>query len=305
VSVRARWGSLAALVALVLVSGPALAGAGTTSSQVPARRPQTTALVRTSTVDAPVQVNVDIGMKVKAGTRCTSPYPGACKGATYHPCFNPDDPAYRGCQLYTHYRVVPPGFDLTQGISIPAATNGLMHSWGRKITEAHLEIYAVDAARTYGSVRVRVDSFPNVLLDTAYSNEIGHITLPRAGAPGTGFLSGRAVGPGGKPMPPRSFKLDAFGHTDTGRHTGVAAESAYMEYGFGSAQVEDGVRTGEFATRPMFVGTYDIHVQRKGASYSCLVKITGPFRFDLDFSKDRLGHPGCEPLRPLARTVPG
>jgi hypothetical protein len=303
--VRARWGSVAALLALVLVGGPALAGGGTTSSDVPPRRPQTTALVRTSTVDSLVQVNVDIGMKVKAGTRCTSPYPGACKTVTYHPCFNPEDPAYRGCEMYTHYRVVPPGADLTRGIAIPDATNGLAHGWGSKITEAHLEVYAVDPLRQYGSVRIRVDSFPSVLLDTAYSDEIGHINLPRAGAPGTGFISGRAIGADGKPMPPRSFKFDVFGRTDTGRRTGVAGEGRFMEFGFGSARVEDGVTNGEYATRPLFAGHYDIHVQRKGASYTCRVRVTGPFRFDLDFGKDRLGHPGCEPLRPLAQTVPG
>jgi hypothetical protein len=308
VSVRAWWGALATLLAVVLVSGPALAGGGTTSGDVPARRPQTTALVRTSTVDSLVQVNVDIGMKVKAGRQCTSAYTGACNGSTYHPCFNLDDPAYRGCEMYTHYRVIPPGVDLSQGISIVSSAGPLTTSWGRKITEAHLEVYAVDPARKYGSVRIRVDSFPHTLAvgDTAYSDEIGHINLPLEGAPGTTWISGTAVGADGRPMPPRSFKFDVFGRGDTGRHTGVAGEGSFMEYGFGSARVEDGVYDGSFATRPLYTGTYDVHVQRKGASYTCRVKVTGGgFRFDLDFGKDELGHPGCEPLRPLARTVPG
>jgi hypothetical protein len=292
---------------MVLVAGPALAGGGTTSGDVPARRTQTTALVRTSTADALVQVNVDIGMAVKAGKSCRSAYPGVCKGAVYHPCFNLDDPAYRGCEMYTHYRVIPPGFDLSQGISIVSSAGTLTHSWGRKITEAHLEIYAVDAARRYGSVRIRVNSFPNVtpLGGTAYSDEIGHINLPMVGAPGTGWISGTAIDAQGRPMPPRSFKFDVFGRTDTGRHTGVTGKGAFMEYGFGSARVEDGVRDGSFSTRPLYAGTYDVHIQRKGASYTCRVKVTGGLRFNLDFGKDKLGHPGCEPLRPLARTVPG
>jgi hypothetical protein len=297
---------LAALLAVAMVGGQALAGGGTTSADIPVRRPESTALVRTSTVDALVQVNVDIGMRVQDGRDCTSPYTGACKSSTYHPCFNPADPAYAGCQMYTHYLVVPPGSDLAQGISIGSSTsNGLTHDWGRKISEAHLEVYAVDPLRQYGSVRIRVDSFPNTVLNTAYSNEIGHINLPLAGTPGTGYISGQAIGADGKPMAPRSFKFDVFGRTDTGRRTGAAGEGAFMEYGFGSARVEDGVTDGQFATRPLFAGSYDIHVQRKGASYTCRVKVTGPFRFDLDFGKPRLGHPGCEPLRPLALTVPG
>jgi hypothetical protein len=304
---RARWGALATLLAVVLVAGPALAGSGTTSGEIPARRPQSTALVRTSTVDSLVQVNVDIGMTVKPGTACRSAYTGACKGATYHPCFNPDDPSYAGCQMYTFYRVVPPGADLSQGISIASTAGAITHGWGSKISEAHLEVYAVDPARQYGDVRIRVDSFPHVLPvgDTAYSDEIGHINLPLAGAPGTGWISGAATGADGRPMPPRSFKLDVFGRMDTGRPTGVAGEGAFMEYGFGSAWVEDGVTDGSFATRPLYNGSYDIHVQRIGASYTCRVKVDGPFRFNLDFGKDRLGHPGCTPLRPLARTVPG
>ena len=306
-AVRARWGVLATVLAVALVGGQALAGSGTTSRDVPSRRTQTTALVRTSTADGPVQVNVDIGMKVQAGKQCRSAYPGACKGATYHPCFNLDDPAYAGCEQYTFYRVVPPGADLSQGIAIVSSAGDLTHGWGQKITEAHLEVYAMDPARMFGSVRIRVDSFPNVLplSSTAASDEIGHINLPMLDAPGTGWISGTAVDAQGRPMPPRSFKFDVFGRTDTGRRTGVLGEGAFMEYGFGSARVEDGVTDGSFATRPLFTGTYDIHVQRKGASCACRVKVTGPFRFDLDFGKDRLGHPGCEPLTPLARTVPG
>ena len=307
-SLRARCGAPAALLAAVLVGGPALAGADTTSADVPARRPEATALVRTSTADTLVQVNVDIGMTLGAGQRCTTAYQGACKNAAYHPCFNPDDPAYAACQQYTFYRVIPPGADLTQGIPIGSTAGALTHDWGRKITEAHLEVYAVDPLRQYGDVRLRVDSFPHSLgpASTAYSDEIGHINLPLAGAPGTGSIVGRAVDRDGRPMPPRSFKLDVFGRTDTGRHTGVAGEGTFVEYGFGGARIENGVLDGSFATRPLYAGHYDVHVQRRGASYSCPVLVTGgSMRFDLDFGKDRLGHSGCEPMRPLARTVPG
>jgi hypothetical protein len=306
VATRARWGALAALLVIVLVGGAAIAGGDTSSNQVPPRRDQPTALIRTSSADTVVQVNVDIGMRVGAGDRCSSAYPGACKGATYHPCFNPDDPAYAGCQMYTFYRVVPPGADLSQGISIGSTAGALTHQWGRKITEAHLEVYSADPIGRYGDVRLRVDSFPHVLAGTAYTEEIGHINLPIEGTPGTGWIEGTAVGADGRPMPPRSFKFDVFGRTDTGRHTGAAGEGTFMEYGFGRAAVENGVTDGRFRTRPLFTGTYDIHVQRKGASYACRVKVKGGvFLFDLDFGRDKLGHPGCEPLRPLARTVPG
>jgi hypothetical protein len=306
VTLRARWVVVAGLLAVAVVGGTAMAGGGTTSGQVPARRAETTALIRTSTADTIVQINVDIGMKVKAGTRCSSPYTGTCKGSTYHPCFNLDDPAYRGCQMYTFYRVVPPGADISQGISIDSAAGALTHGWGRKITEAHLEIYAADPAGTYGDVRLRVDSFPHALAGTAYSDEIGHINLPIDGTPGTGWIEGTAIGADGRPMPPRSFKFDVFGRKDTGRPTGLTGDGAFMEYGFGRAAVERGVTDGRFRTRPLFTGSYDIHVQRKGASYSCRVKVKGGgLRFNLDFGRDKLGHPGCEPLRPLARTVPG
>ena len=304
---RARWGAVATAVAAVMFGGPALAGGGTTSGDVPARRAETTAVLSTSTTDAAVQINVDIGMKVKAGKRCTGSYPGVCKGTTYHPCFNPKDPAFRGCEMYTHYRIVRPGADLWQGIPIVSSAGSLTTSWGRKITEAHLEVYAVDPERQYGSVRIRVNSFPHTLpgTNTAYSDPIGHINLPKKGAAGTGWISGIAVAPDGRPMPPRSFKFDVFGHIDTGRPTGLAGEGAFTEFGFGSARVEDGVRDGSFSTRPLYAGTYDIHVQRKGASYNCTVTVKAGLRFNLDFGRDRLGHPGCKPMRPLARGVPG
>lgn len=308
VSVRTRAGAVATLLAMVLMAAPALAAGGTTSAEIPVRRAEPTAVVRTSTADSLVQVNVDIGMQVQPGKHCRSPYPGACKGATYHPCFNPDDPAYAGCQLYTFYRVVPPGVDLGQGISIDSTSGPLMHDWGRKISEAHLEVYAVDPLRRYGDVRLQVASFPHSLPggQVAYSDEVGNINLPLANAPGTGSIVGVATGADGRPMAPRSFKFDVFGLTDTGRRTGFAGQGAFMEYGFGGARVEDGVTDGSFATRPLFAGTYDVHIQRKGASYSCQAKVAaGPLTFNLDFGKNRLGHPGCQPLRPLVRGVPG
>jgi hypothetical protein len=289
------------------VAVPALAGSGTTSGDVPARRTPETAVLRTSTADTLVQVNVDIGMRVRAGTSCRSSYPGACKGATYHPCFNPADPAYAGCEMYTFFRVVPPGADLSRGIAVGSSAGALTHDWARKITEAHLEVYAADPAGLFGDVRLRVTSFPHVdpLGGTAYSDEIGHLNLPLQGAPGTGWIEGTAVGAKGRAMAPRSFKLDVFGHDDTGRRTGLAGEGAFVEYGFGRAAVEAGVTDGHFRTRPLFTGTYDVHVQRKGASYRCTVHVDGPLRFDLDFAAPRLGHPGCRPLTPLARGVPG
>jgi hypothetical protein len=186
----------------------------------------------------------------------------------------------------------------------------MTHDWGRKISEAHLEVYAVDPLKQYGDVRLRVQGFPHSLglpvSSTAYSDEIGHINLPLAGAPGTGSIVGTATGPDGKPMAPRSFKLDVFGRADTGRRTGLAGEGSFIEYGFGGARVEDGVTDGSFATRPLYTGHYDIHVQRRDASYSCRVNVTGgALRFNLDFGRYKLGHPGCEPLRPLSRSVPG
>lgn len=297
---------------MLLTAGPVLAGGasggGTTSRDVPARRAPQTAILRTSTADTLVQVNVDIGMSVRAGTACRSRYPGACKGTTYHPCFNPEDPSYGGCESYTFYRVVPPGADLSRGIAVVSTAGSLTHEWARKVTEAHLEVYAADPLGRFGDVRLRVSAFPHTdpLGRTAYSDEIGHLNLPIQGTPGTGWIEGVAVGPGGRPMAPRSFKLDVFGHEDTGRRTGLAGEGAFVEYGFGRAAVEAGVTDGRFRTRPLFTGTYDIHVQRKDASYSCQVTVKGGgLRFDLDFGQPRLGHPGCRPLRPLARSVPG
>ena len=98
----------------------------------------------------------------------------------------------------------------------------------------------------------------------------------------------------------------AVGHDDTGHRTGLTGKGAFVEYGFGRAAVEAGVTDGSFRTRPLWTGTYDIHVQRKGASYTCQVKVKGgALRFDLDFRARRLGHPGCRPLTALVRTVPG
>lgn len=309
-----RWGAGAALLGLVAAGLPAQAGGGTTSAEVPAHRPQATTVIRTTTADAPVQVNVDIGMRVRPGRRCTATRPGACKGAVYHPCFNLDDPAYRGCQLYTLFRVLDPDRrgDLLEGIAIGGASTardgGLVaHGWGAKVTSVDLEVYAHDPDRRYGDVRLRVPAFPHVFGDTAYSDPIGHLNLPELGDPDVGGLVGRALGRDDRPMPPGSFKLDVFGHTNTGHRTGVLGDRLFTAYGFGGARVEKGVRDGTFATKPLWAGAYDVHVQRKGASFRCGLDVVAgkPVRLDLDFGRKNLGQRRCAPMGSLAQGVPG
>lgn len=304
-----------ALAGLVAAGLPAQAAGGTTSAEVPAHRPQSTTVVRTSTADAPVQVNVDLGMAVRKGRRCTSTLPGVCKGAVYHPCFNLKDAAYAGCQLYTLFRVLDVGTtrtDLLQGISIGSTSRArdgrtVTHGWGSKITSVDLEIYAKDPERRFGDVRMRVSEFPYVLGDTASSAVIGHLNLPQLGDPDVGQLVGRALGADGKPMPPHSFKLDAFGHENTGHKTGLFNDRSFDVYGFGGARVERGTRDGSFRTRPLWVGAYDVHVQRKGASFRCGVDVRAgqPVRLNLDFGLKNLGQPRCEPMGSLAQGVPG
>ena len=308
----------ALLAAAVVVTGalavPASAGSGTTSAEVPNRRDVTSALILTSTTDAPVQVNVDIGMPVKAGRRCTSKLPGVCKGRVYHPCFNLDDPAFKGCQLYTLFQVLDPGtpLNLSDGIRIGNSSQArdgsiVQHNWARKVMQADLELYAFDPLGRYGDVRMRVPAFPVVEAGVAKSEPIGHIPLPMLGEPDVGRLVGRAIGAGGEPMPPGSFKLDLFGHTGTGHKTGLVGDRSFTVYGFGGAKIRPGTTDGSFASKPLWVGAYDVHVQRKGASFRCGfdVKRGLPSRFDIDFSKEDLGNPRCEPMRPLAQGVPG
>ena len=309
--VRARWGAVAAVLGLCLMAAQAGAGGGTSSEEVPQHRTQSTVIIRTTTADAPVQVNVDIGMQVRPGARCSSPYPGACKGATYHPCFNLDDTDYAGCQLYTLYHVFDPDYRLDQGLPISSADTAragrvVEHGWARKVTTVALEVYAADAKAEYGDVRLDITAVPYAVGDTAYTDLIGHINLPKAGDKGTSVIDGQAIGPDGRPMKPGSFKFDVFGHKNTGRPTGLLGEGGFMEYGFGRGGVVPGRRDGYYTTRALYDGYYDIHVQRRGASYLCGVDVrNGRLRFDLDFRRDRLGHPGCRPMRPLVRTVPG
>lgn len=305
----------AVVLALLAVTVPASAGGsgGTTTGEVPARRTQTAAMIRTTTADTLVQVNVDIGMQVKAGTRCRSGLPGVCKGAVYHPCFNLEDPAYAGCQLYTLFRVLDRGTvaDLAQGITIPNASKArdgriVEHGWGGKVTQADLEFYAYDPLGRYGDARMRVQGFPHARLDLAMSDEIGHIVLPREGAPDAGVLVGKATGKDGKPMAPGSFKLDLFGHGDTGHPTGTLKGKRFMLYGFGGAKVQAGTTDGSFRSKPLWSGHYDLHIQRKGASYRCkLVVKDAPVRFDVHFGKRGLGQPSCRPMNSLAQGVPG
>lgn len=307
----------AVVLGVIATAVPATAGgsAGTTTSDVPTRRDVSTTVIRTSTADTLVQVNVDIGMQVKAGTRCRSDLPGVCKGkgAIYHPCFNLKDPAYAGCQMYTLYRVLPRGTatDLAQGIAITntsTARDGstVEHGWAGKVTQADLEFYAYDPLDRYGDVRMRVPGFPHRLLDIAYSDEIGHVTLPQLGAPDAGVVVGRALGKDGKPMPPSSFKFDAFGHGDTGHPTGMLNGKQFMLYGFGGAKVTAGTTDGSFRTKPLWRGHYDIHIQRKGASYRCAVKVLdAEVRFDLHFGRKNLGQRSCTPMNSLAQGVPG
>ena len=108
-------------------------------------------------------------------------------------------------------------------------------------------------------------------------------------------------------MPPASFKLDAFGHTNTGHSTGLLQGKRFTAYGFGGAKVQPGVRDGSFRTKPLWAGAYDIHVQRKGASFRCGFDVVGgqERRFDIDFRKPNLGNPRCKPMRSLAQGVPG
>jgi hypothetical protein len=271
-------------------------------------------MIRTTTADTLVQVNVDIGMQVKAGTRCRSGLPGVCKGAVYHPCFNLHDPSYAGCQLYTLFRVLDKGTaaDLAKGITIPKASTArdgtlVEHGWGGKVTQADLEFYAYDPLGRYGDARMRVPGFPHAspVGDVAYSDEIGHISLPALGAADAGVLIGRATGTDGKPMPPGSFKLDLFGHGDTGHPTGMLKGKQFMLYGFGGAKVTAGTTDGSFRSKPLWVGHYDLHIQRKGASFRCkLVMKPGEVRFDVHFGKKNLGQ-ACMPMRSLAQGVPG
>jgi hypothetical protein len=270
-------------------------------------------MIRTTTADTLVQVNVDIGMHVKAGTRCRSNLPGVCKGAVYHPCFNLKDKAYAGCQLYTLFRVLDKGTaaDLAQGITIPSTTTTrdnrvVAHGWGAKVTQADLEVYAFDPLGRHGDVRLRVPGFPHLVGDLALSDEIGHISLPTEGAPDAGRLVGTATGKDGKPMPPGSFKLDLFGHHNTGHPTGVAKGKRFMLYGFGGAKVTAGTTDGTFRSKPLWSGAYDVHIQRKGASYRCGLDVkNGEVRFDLHFGRKNLGQRTCEPMNSLAQGVPG
>lgn len=313
-------GALLGALVLALVAGtvPASAGgtgSGTTSADVPSRRTQSAAMIRTTTADSLVQVNVDIGMQVKAGTRCRSDLPGVCKGGgtVYHPCFNLKDPSYAGCQLYTLYRVLDRGTvaDLARGITVTGSSTardgGLVeHGWGGKVTQADLEFYAYDPLGRYGDARMRVNGFPHAVGDVAYSEEIGNIVLPRAGAPDAGVLVGRATGKDGRPMAPGSFKLDLFGHGDTGHRTGALKGRTFMLYGFGGAKVQAGTTDGSFRSKPLWNGHYDLHVQRKGASFRCKLVVAGePVRFDLHFGKRGLGQPGCRAMGSLAQGVPG
>jgi hypothetical protein len=304
------------LLAVISTAIPATAGgaAGTTTADVPTRKDVTSTVIRTSTADTLVQVNVDIGMQVKAGTRCRSDLPGVCKGGgtVYHPCFNLKDPAYAGCQMYTLYRVLPRGTaaDLARGIAITntgTARDGtpVEHGWAGKVTQADLEFYAYDPLGRYGDARMRVPGFPHRVLDVAHSDEIGHVVLPQLGAADAGVLVGRAVGKDGRPMPPGSFKLDLFGHGDTGHPTGLLKGKRFMLYGFGGAKVMAGVTDGSFRSKPLWVGHYDLHIQRKGASYRCkLVVKPGEVRFDVHFGKKNLGQ-RCTPMNSLAQGVPG
>lgn len=308
----------ALLAAVVLLVGaatlPASAGGGTTSAEVPNRRDVTSATILTSTAEAPVQVNVDIGMPVKAGRRCTATLPGVCKGRVYHPCFNLNDPAFRGCQVYTLFQVLHADtpVDLAHGITIgnsSTARDGstVHHNWARKVMQADLELYAADPLGRYGDVRMRVPSFPVIDGRVAYTDRIGHIPLPMVGEPDVGRLVGRAVGAGGTPMPPGSFKLDLFGHGGTGHKTGVLGDKAFTVYGFGGAKIRPGTTDGSFASKPLWAGAYDVHVQRRGASFRCGFDVAPglPSRFDIDFRKKDLGNPRCTPMRSLARGVPG
>ena len=201
--------------------------------------------------------------------------------------------------------------DLAQGIAIPNSSESrdgriIEHGWGGKITQADLEIYAFDPQGRYGDARMRVTSFPHFLGDTAFSDQVGHIRLPKLGARDAGVLVGRAIGTDGKPMPPRSFKLDAFGHENTRHTTTLVKGNRFELYGFGGAKVQDGTNDGTFRSKPLWVGAYDIHVQRKGASFRCGFDVKpGEVRFDLDFRKPHLGNPRCKPMRSLAQGVPG
>ncbi len=308
-----RWA--VALTALaVITAGPAQAGSGTSSSEVPSRRAQSTVVVRTTTADAPVQVNVDIGMQVRQGRRCASRLPGACTGAVYHPCFNLQDPAYGGCQLYTLFRVLNADapVDLARGIAIGATSTArdgtvVEHGWGAKVSTVDLEVYALDPERRFGDVRLRVSDFPLALGDTASSDPIGHLNLPGIGDPDVGGLIGRALGKDGRPMAPGSFKLDLFGHENTRHTTGLLRGRTFDVYGFGGAKIQRGTTDGSFLSKPLWAGAYDVHVQRKGASFTCGLDVVAgkPVRLNLNFGLNNLGQPRCEPMGSLAQGVPG
>ena len=309
-----RWAVGLAAAGVVLAGFPAQAAGSTNSAEVPDRRDQATVVVRTTTADAPVQVNVDIGMEVRPGRRCTAALPGVCKGAVYHPCFNLHDSAYGGCQFYTLFRVLDAGapVDLARGIAVDSSTTArdgrvIRHGWGAKVSTVDLEVYALDPERRFGDVRLRVSDFPQILGDTASSDPIGHLNLPGVDDPDTGALVGRALGKDGRPMAPRSFKLDLFGHQNTRHTTGLLRGRTFDVFGFGGARVEPGTRDGSFRSKPLWAGAYDVHVQRKGASFTCGIDVVAgaPVRLNLNFGLQNLGQPRCTPMGSLAQGVPG
>lgn len=308
---------LGAVLAVAVTSTiPALAADDTSTADVPVRRAVSAAVIRTTTADAPVQVNVDIGMRVRAGRRCTSSLPGVCTtgGTVYHPCFNLRDRFYGGCEVHTLFRVLQPDtpWELAQGITIGSASTArdgriVEHGWADRLTQADLEVYAADPDRRFGDVRLRVPDFSTVFRDTAYSAQIGHLRLPRQGQADVGRLTGRAVGAGGRSMPPGSFKLDLFGHGNTMHRSGLLGGQSFQEFGFGGAMVRDGVTDGSFSSKPLWAGAYDVHVQRKGASFSCGLDVRpdAPTAILLDFARPNLGNPRCVPMRSLAQGLPG
>jgi len=268
------------------------------TSQVPTVRSVDQVVVTTSSLDAPAQVNFDIGMQADAA--CATDSTGCIFTGghwQYFPCGNESDPVYGGCVSAQgddshYYKEFSATSDISHGISIDNTNYGVLHHWALRVDRADLEVYGADKTNV-GDARVIVTGFSVPLEgdpDGVRSAALGNINLPKTGDAHTGRLAGY-VTYNGTPLPDSDLTrlhVNLFGDTDTYHKTG---SGAFDEEGFGGAT--NGTSPNYYSTGPAWNGHYTVTVIYPLGIWDCTnIAIQGGSRMDLDVAMSDLGHPG-------------
>ncbi|MCA9581660.1 MAG: hypothetical protein KC416_07675, partial [Myxococcales bacterium] len=163
------------------------------------------------------------------------------------------------------------------------------HKWANKVTKAALEIYPHDD--DYGGVRLVVSDFSHASNGGVYSEAVGTITLPKAGASGVAKLNGFVWKTrGGAAVGNDEFNIDFF-HFGPAKKTSAGVDTL----GFGSTHTNG---DGYYLFRAVYYGNHKTYLtdKKSGKKKVVWVNLASPdVRLDFYLDEPCFGYAGgCE-----------